>query len=259
MSISAVLSWKDLLLLDRARDSSNAFLSKIKAADGPSIPFVDSFEEISKNQGIAILSLEPSKTQLQLFHHGVVLGESWSSPNKQLVSVLGLDSSTKPVQIISKSVRDVKQKTFSFQEFDTSLESSQKFENMKNVKSEFDYKNVIPIPNTLMKFFINFESTDPYSVAKAFFEQMKESDSSSQVSPGNQSKSMLEIKDFEEDQSSPIQNEDNSVTDSRAVLAEKSPCKPFLDFIHVIQFCHLCLKCKIPPVLYTLMSSLDIQ
>ncbi len=63
MPISSLLSWKDIILSDNARDSSNAFLPKIKAVVGPLIPFVDSFDEISKNQGIAFLSLDPSETQ----------------------------------------------------------------------------------------------------------------------------------------------------------------------------------------------------
>jgi hypothetical protein len=122
---------------------------------------------------MAFLSLDPSETQLQLFHHGVVLGGSWSSPSKQLVSVLGLDSSAKPVQIIYKSVKDIKQKFFSYQDFAIGLESSEKFENMKNIKTEFHYKNIIAITKILTKVFIKLLSTDPYSIAKAFFEQLK--------------------------------------------------------------------------------------
>jgi len=63
MTISSLLSWKDIILSDKARDSSNAFLPKIKEVVGLSIPFVPFFDEISKDQGIVFLSLDPSETQ----------------------------------------------------------------------------------------------------------------------------------------------------------------------------------------------------
>jgi hypothetical protein len=43
---------------------------------------------------------------------------------------------------------------------------------LKNPKSEFYFCNIIPIPQFLMKNFINLEKTDPYSIAKAFIETM---------------------------------------------------------------------------------------
>ncbi len=105
MPLSSVLSWKDFFLSSKHLDSSNGHLIRIKASVGPSIPFLTSFEEISKNPGISFLSLDPSKSQLQLFHHGTIIGGLWSSPTKHLVSVLALDQSAKPIQIVEKSIR----------------------------------------------------------------------------------------------------------------------------------------------------------
>jgi hypothetical protein len=93
-------------------DRSNSQLSKIKAAVGPLTPFSVSFKEISKNKGISFLSLDQSETQLKLFHSGTIIGGSWSSPSKILASVLGFDNSTKPILILEKSIKDVKQKSF---------------------------------------------------------------------------------------------------------------------------------------------------
>jgi hypothetical protein len=54
------------------------------------------------------------------------------------------------------------------------LESREKFENLKSPKIEFCYKNIIPIPSFLIEAIIELPSFDPYSVAKAFFDEMEE-------------------------------------------------------------------------------------
>jgi hypothetical protein len=103
MPISSALSWKDLFPSQKKLDYSNVHLSTIKVAVGPSIPFINSFEEIlEKKKGISFLSLDPSETQLQLFHNGRIIGGLWSSPSKLLVAILGFDKSAKPIQIVEK-------------------------------------------------------------------------------------------------------------------------------------------------------------
>jgi hypothetical protein len=69
--------------------------------------FVESFEETSKNQGISILFLDPSETNLQLLHHPSIIGGDWASPPKSLVAVLGFEIPFKPVQIVQKSVKEI--------------------------------------------------------------------------------------------------------------------------------------------------------
>jgi len=243
MPISSLLSWKDIILSDNARDSSNAFLPKIKAVVGPLIPFVDSFDEISKNQGIAFLSLDPSETQLQLFHHGTILGGSWSSPSKQLVSVLGIDNAAKPIQIVIKSVKDVKQKSFSFQDFESNIGSNEKFENMKNAQVKFSYKNINPIPNILTKVFISLESTDPYSVAKAFFNQMKDPETPDQEDNDDRSTVDIEVnqttlpdQDTADNLSSENKDDSDPGSERNRSSLDRTSSNPLLEFFHVIQF-----------------------
>jgi hypothetical protein len=113
MTLSSLSSWKDYFSSKKTLDSSNAQLLRIRESVSPSISFLSSFEEISKNQGISFLSLDPTESQLQLFHHGVILGGSWSSPSKQLTSILGFESDAKPIQIVEKSIKDVKAKSHS--------------------------------------------------------------------------------------------------------------------------------------------------
>jgi hypothetical protein len=91
MPLSSISNWKDYFANNKAFDSSNAHLVKIKNSVNTSTPFVSSFEEISKNPGVAFLSLDPLESYLQLFHHGAIIGGSWGSPSKIWVSILGFD------------------------------------------------------------------------------------------------------------------------------------------------------------------------
>jgi hypothetical protein len=152
-------------------------LVQIKNSVSPSISFLTSFKEISKNSGISFLSLDPSESTLQSFHHGTIIGGSWDFPMKQLVSILGFDSDVKPVQIIQKSIKDVKVKSHSYEEFTSSIENSESFANMKYPKLDFQHKNILPILNLLTKTFMNLPCTDPCKVARAFFQQMHHYDS----------------------------------------------------------------------------------
>jgi hypothetical protein len=48
---------------------------------------VKRFNKISKNDGIALLALDPSETQRQLFHHSKVFGGSWSYSSHRLAAI----------------------------------------------------------------------------------------------------------------------------------------------------------------------------
>jgi hypothetical protein len=50
------------------------------------------------------------------------LGGNWSSPTKFMVAVLDTDSSAKPVQIIEISIKNIKEKFYSIEDFTASLE-----------------------------------------------------------------------------------------------------------------------------------------
>jgi hypothetical protein len=159
MPLSVAASWKSYFHTRKELDASNLVLSKIKDAVSPSIHFIDSFETISKNEGIAFLSLDPSD-----FHHGVILGGSWANPERQLVAILSSDNNSKPVQILPKFVKDFKCKANSPGEFIACLANIKDFTNLKNPKSELSYKNIIPIPNLLTKAFLNLPKKDPILV-----------------------------------------------------------------------------------------------
>jgi hypothetical protein len=123
---------------------------------------------------------------MQLFHHGTTIRGSWDLPSRHLVSILGFDNTTKPIQIVQKPIKDLKFKSRSFKESTTGLDSIEHFQDLKNPTVDFIYKNILLIPNLLMKTFMNLPSTDSYSVAKAFFEQMYHYDSQFTINPPNE-------------------------------------------------------------------------
>jgi hypothetical protein len=139
---------KNYFLSNSKLDTSNGHLDKLKTSTNHFISFINkSFEEISKNNGIAFLFLDPSETHLQIFHHGTLIGGNWNSPTKQAVAVLGMDPQAKLIQIIQKSIKNVKEKSFSFKDFTVSFEDEETFTALMNPKMEFIQKNIVAIPN----------------------------------------------------------------------------------------------------------------
>jgi len=102
------VSWKNFLLTNPELETSNNHLMKFKDLVDPNSNFEVSFEIVSKNPGIAFISFDPTESSIQLFHHCHIKGGSWASPYKSLISILGVDDSAGPIQIITKSVKTVK-------------------------------------------------------------------------------------------------------------------------------------------------------
>jgi hypothetical protein len=158
-TVASLSIGKNYLVSNAKLDSSNRYLDQIKSASNYSKKLDKSFEEISKNDGIAFIFLDPSETHLQLLHHGQILGGNWSSPTKHMVAVLGSNIHAKPIQIVEKPIKNVKEKSFTIEEYAESLEDINSFMSMKNPKIEFLYKNIIAILNFVIKSFIQLEDT----------------------------------------------------------------------------------------------------
>jgi hypothetical protein len=91
MTVSRLSSWKELFLSPTKFDYTNSELRHLKKSIDPDVDFSESFEAISKNQSISFLSLDPTETKLEIFHHPVVLSGSWNNPDKKLIALLGHD------------------------------------------------------------------------------------------------------------------------------------------------------------------------
>jgi len=70
----------------------------------------------------------------------------------------------------------LKLKSHSAEEFGLALTDNDGFNSLKNPKSDFIYKNLIPIPNLLTKAYLEATAKDPISIGSAFFEAMKSYD-----------------------------------------------------------------------------------
>jgi hypothetical protein len=143
---SKLSSWKRFFLSNKELETSNLHLDKIKRASSHLMTIMKSFEEISKNPGVSFLILDPTESHLQILHHGNFLGGNWSSPTKKLVAVLGINSEAQPVQIVQKTVKNIKEKSYGFAEFSASVEKENDFIGLDSPDLDFTFKNILPIP-----------------------------------------------------------------------------------------------------------------
>ncbi len=259
MTISRLSTWKDFFLNSTQFDYSNFALRNLRDSIAPSADFSKSFEEISKNPGISFISLDPTETKLQLFHHPTVVGGSWNNPNKKLIAVIGHDLEAKPVQIVLKSIKDGKGKSHSLHEFSLGCGNLDDFKKLRNPKTDYHLKNIVPIPILLTNVFMSLPSTEPEMVAIAFFEAMFKYDNSltapdlHMTHQNNNTDVPSDVPDLLDTPTDDVSPEPTDVT---------CPLTPpqFLDnFLHVLQFCHLCSKGKISPVLYAFDTSIDTR
>ena len=124
-------------------------MKKIRQSTNPDRPFTDSIKEISKNPGITFISLRASEEKLQLFHHVSILGGSWTDEKEILVGVLGAGNDIVPIQIISNSIKEVKGKSFTFEQFADRLKLKDPLDHDRTAKSAFHNYNILPIPALL--------------------------------------------------------------------------------------------------------------
>jgi len=225
-----------------------------------SADFSKCFEEIVKNPGVCFLSLDPSETRLQLFHHPTVIGGSWKDPNKRLIAFIDFEFESNPIEIVQKSIREVKGKSHSIHEFELGCYDIEDFKKLRNPKSAFHYKNIVPIPSFLTKTFLELPSTEPTQVAMAFFDILFKCDLEAQhhADSRTQPSGTEDNHDSEEGTANlnqgntnddSIQTENSSGDSHTSNLLEKC--------LHIIQFCHLCAIGKMNPVLFTSIDSTE--
>jgi len=257
-------TWKDFFLKSKNISYSNSLLKKIRQPTNPDCPFTDSINEISKNPGITFISLDASKEKLQLFHHVSILGGSRTDAKEILVGVLGASNDIVPIQIISNSIKEVKGKNFTFEQFADRLKSKDPLDHDRTAKSAFHNYNILPIPALLTQVFLNLEETDPLNVATKFFQAMYQFDTaefenldeSLELDETHKSKRQ----DKTDNSNSSLSNENgvedqlvNQETDKeeRNIFAE--------EFFHILQFCQLCHVKQVPPVLYTPVDTSSLK
>lgn len=254
-------SWKDYFLKSKNITYSNDVLAKIRESVSITQPFLSSVRDISKNPGIAFISLDASEEKIQLFHHVSVIGGSWTEETEKLVGILGTGQEVTPIQIMPKSIKDIKGKSYSFDQLAEKLQSKELLVQDRSAKSTFHYPNLLPIPVLLTQVFIGLEETDPFSVATAFMQAMYQFDSEGLLAKENhddhEKANPEENQEDVEHQGEEIQTEINKCSMDEDQRESETTQNSFTEeFVHILQFCHLCSIKVVTPVLYTLW---DVQ
>jgi hypothetical protein len=243
-------SWKHFLLSNPDLDVSKKHILKIKELSSPSTPFDESFEQISKNQGISLICTDPTESFIQLFHHCHVIGGCWANPSKTFVSILGTDKTAKPIQLILKSVKTLKTKTDLLEELMGGEPTND--QNKKPAKSEFNFCNILPILRVLTKAYLELESYSPHDVAQAFYIAMKSFDSNESENINQEVVQLPTLVDEKDPENIKSPDEEDGKSTSLNQAPNDLASKGILqEFVHVLRFCHLCYKKKIPPVSYS--------
>lgn len=258
MSTSKTKNWKELFINTNQFDYLNNNIVLLRESIDPSAEFLKNFEEISKNPGVCFLALDPSKSKLQLFHHPKVIGGSWKEPNKRMIAFIDFDFDANPVEIVQKSIKEVKGKSHSTHEFNLGCDDPGDFQKLRNPKLDYHSKNIVPLPSMLVKTFLELTSTTPTDVAIAFVDFLYHRDEEVHTKKTNMSNTKEE-KDMDESGKS-LQDqgyETEQITNSDPV--DLNQTKFFEDCLHIIQFCHLWAIGKVKPVLFMSLNSAEAK
>jgi hypothetical protein len=253
MTSPSISSWEDFFTKNPILEYLNKHLKTIQDSVNPQVKFIESAQEISKNPGVTLLALDASEGLLQIFHHPTVLGGNWIKKSEKIVAVLGFQDDASQVKLIEKSIKESKGKTPSLEKFSECMGDDNPFRNLKNLKTDYHYLNVIPLPHLLTKTFLTLKSTDPISVAIAFFHAMHDFDTNATVD-SNKENDITSLP-FEDSTTPNSSQEIEEIRDETNFEESKSPGTPTLltggdflpnqnkflsEFFHVLQFCFLC-------------------
>jgi hypothetical protein len=257
MVISRLSNWKDFFLQSKQFNYLNDNLIQLRESIDPSANSLKNFEEISKNPGVCFLALDPSETKLQLFHHPTVICGSWKDPIKKMIAFIDLEFNANPVELVPKSIKEIKGKSHSIQEFNLGWDNIEDYKKLRNPKANFHYKIIVPVPTLLTKAFFELSSTDPIHVAVAFFDMLYSCDVESQYkSSAKTSSANKSPKTHCRDNTDQATVESANELNDNTISSDPSMDPNMLEnCLHIIQFCHLCSSGKISPVLFTSGSS----
>lgn len=157
-------NWLKFLLNEDSLDYLDNELLNIRKLGTESIAANTMFFQLSRNPGIGLMFLNASGENIQIVHHPTVIGGSWQQKEQKVIALSGLSATPATLRFIPKSIKQIQTKA----PLVTSNLKSQDLKSVKCAKSRFDFKNIIPLPISLLRTFITLSSTDPASVAKAF-------------------------------------------------------------------------------------------
>jgi len=106
---------------------------------------------------------------------------------------------------------------------------------------------------------VGADSYDPQDVAQAIFQAMKNFDLKEAADPSQEGGQLPSLE--EENEQDPITPTEDDEKSALSDQASKSPApNSFLkDFVHILKFCHLAYKKKIPPLCYSVDTTPEIE
>jgi hypothetical protein len=272
MSSIKASSWRDYFLKNSQLKYTDSLLKKVHDSASSGTDTTKMFESISKYPGIGLLCLDADGEKMIMLHNLGVIGGSWIQDDTKLV-LSGFDSQTTVVKIKTSSIIDTKQKVLKLEDILDSLDKKTPFHNIKNIREVFQYKNVVPVPNALVKTFLKQKLHDAMNVAQAFYEiatkidvqedqdtqndQIENLTSPANGSEGNSSESEASVQLSQENSITPITRTCRA-EDIHKTPLEDDNSKWLSEFYHIFQFCYLCAVGKIEPIIYTVPNAWDI-
>jgi hypothetical protein len=285
-------SWRRFFIDNNALKYSDDMLSQIREAGSHGTSPVEIFETFSKNPGIGLLCLDADDETLLMLHNPTVIGGTWYQSEKKLVALSGFDSKATALRIKEKSIIDIKQKVPLWKDILDALANSKPLQDIKGKKELFHYKNIVPVPHSLLKAFLDLKQFDPNSVAQALYAMSLVQASEIQDHPSTQGKpSESSPSSSSDDSESTVDDDSADVTDEnenaptsktaehhmtpvtrnqkeRATKTPSNLSTSLLDSVilspwfselqHIFYFCYLCSINKMDHVTYSIQYSPDI-
>jgi hypothetical protein len=282
-------SWRQFLMSNNALKYSDSMIPQIRDAGCHGTPLIEIFETFSKNPGIGLLCLDTDAETILLLHHPAILGGSWLQSKKKLVALSGFEAQATAIHLKESSIIDVKQKVPLWHEIQEALQNDMPLQELKGKKELFLYKNIVPIPHSLVKTFLGLSQFDPNFVAKSLYSAMlaqatenltisstpdnrldlmasptSEDNNPSADDDTNMDSSTNVSPSAEEPYITPIICNSKERTTkkkgtSSAILDDLSDSSPWLsDLRYVIYFCYLCSLGKMDHVTYNIPISSDV-
>jgi hypothetical protein len=254
--------WSDFIINEDTLDYSDRELSNIRRIGSNSVAPNTMFFELSRNPGIGLMFLDASEDNLQVLHHPTVIGGSWQQKEQKLIALSGITATPTAVQIIPKSIKQIQTKVPLVADLIQPNKDLSLVKCHKSRVTQFTFKNLIPIPISLLRIFITLPSTDPASVAKAFILKIQEMNSTTiqndtelTETPKKTPDDTIDNTETTEDE---IETPVTSLKTADTISEDNVDNTPIALCSHIIQFLYLCLKGKMPSIHYTIPTDTAI-
>ena len=220
--------WKAFYLAALPKVNQALPLAAIRRLTGSELSPMNCFTKITREQGaLFIMTVAPSKSELQLFHQPAILGGTLADNDLHCVALCGMESSANTVEFDLGSFTDLDLKTPSWTDLGQSTGDAEAFQGLKvsndgDIADNFKGKNLVALPLPLAVAFVQSTKKDPTSIAMAFLKVMAEFDTRAE-------------------QSQPDEGDEIEMY-----------CESFM---HVIQFCWAAENDEVPAVTYWISES----